>query len=176
MIFNETKLSGVFVLDLERREDERGYFARIFCVDEFKRHGLEPAIVQSSVSFNHRAGTLRGMHWQNAPKAETKLIRCTRGAIHDIVVDLRTGSPTRLQHIALELSADDGRMLYLPRGVAHGFQTLADNTEVVYQMSEFFAPEYARGARWDDPAFGLTWPLPAAIMNDRDKTWPDFAA
>ncbi len=174
MTFTETKLPGVILVGLERREDDRGYFARLFCVDEFKAHGLDPHVVQSSVSFNRRAGTLRGMHWQAAPRAETKLVRCNRGAIHDVVVDLRPGSPTRLQHLAFELSAGDGRMLYLPEGVAHGFQTLAGETEVFYQMSESFAPEFARGARWNDPAFGLAWPIADPILNDRDRSWPDF--
>jgi len=174
MIFTETKLPGAFVLDLERKEDARGHFARVFCVEEFRAHGLDPRVAQCSISFNRRLGTLRGMHWQAAPKAEAKLIRCTRGAIHDVIVDLRPGSPTHLQHLAVELTGDNGRMLYVPEGFAHGFQTLADDTEVFYQMTEFFAPECGRGARWNDPAFGIQWPLPDPIMNERDNTWADF--
>lgn len=174
MRFNESPLRGAFLLELERKEDARGYFARTFCTDEFGAHGLNPRIVQSSVSFNRRRGTLRGMHWQDAPKQEAKVIRCTRGAMLDVIVDLRPASPTYLAHLAIELTADNGRMLYVPEGCAHGFQTLADDTEVLYQMSEFFAPECARGARWNDPAFALSWPLPDPILNDRDREWPDY--
>ena len=174
MIFIETKLSGAFLIDLDRKEDVRGYFARVFCAEEFRAKGLNSQVAQCSISFNRRKGTLRGMHWQAAPKAEAKLIRCTRGAIFDVIVDLRSDSPTRLQHITAELSADNGRMLYIPEGLAHGFQTLADDTEVFYQMTEYFASEYGRGARWDDPAFHITWPLPNPIMNERDRSWPDF--
>jgi dTDP-4-dehydrorhamnose 3,5-epimerase len=176
MIFSETKLAGAFLIDLDRKEDARGFFARVFCVDEFRAHGLKPEVAQCSISFNRRKGTLRGMHWQAAPKAEAKLIRCTRGAIFDVIVDLRPKSPTRLQHITTELSEYNGRMLYIPEGLAHGFQTLADDTEVFYQMTEFFTPDCGRGARWNDPAFEIAWPLPDPIMNDRDRTWEDFAA
>jgi dTDP-4-dehydrorhamnose 3,5-epimerase len=174
MIFTETKLAGVFLIDLDRREDIRGYFARVFCAEEFRAHGLNPAVAQCSISFNPRKATLRGMHWQVAPKAEAKLIRCTRGAIFDVILDLRSGSPTRLQHVALELTQENRRLLYIPKGFAHGFQTLADDTEVFYQMTESFAPECARGARWNDPAFGIEWPLPDPIMSESDRSWPDF--
>jgi dTDP-4-dehydrorhamnose 3,5-epimerase len=174
MVFTETKLPGVFLIDLDRKEDVRGYFARVFCVEEFRAQGLNPEVAQCSISFNRRKGTLRGMHWQAAPKAEAKLIRCSRGAIFDVIVDLRPKSSTRLQHVTVELSEDNGRMLYIPEGLAHGFQTLANNTEVFYQMTEFFAPDYACGARWNDPAFEIAWPLPDPIMNDRDRSWPDF--
>lgn len=176
MVFTETALGGAFVLELEKRVDERGFFARTFCVDEFRAHGLNPNIVQCSTAFNLRRGTLRGFHWQASPKAEDKLVRVTRGAIHDVIVDLRGDSPTYLQHAEVELTADNGRMLYIPQGFAHGLQTLVDDTEVSYQMSEFFAPEYSRGARWDDPAFSVEWPLPDPIMNERDRSWPDFPA
>lgn len=176
MIFTESKLPGAFVLELDRKEDSRGHFARVFCVDEFKAHGLNSQVAQTSISFNRRAGTLRGMHWQAAPKREAKLIRCTRGAILDVIVDLRPDSPTYLAHLAVELTPENGRMLYVPEGFAHGFQTLVDDTEVFYQMSEFFAPECSRGARWNDPAFALTWPLASPILNDRDRNWPDFAS
>lgn len=175
MRFTETPLRGAFVLELEKHEDERGYFARTFCVREFETHGLNPNLVQCSTAFNIRRGTLRGFHWQIPPRSEAKLVRVTRGAIHDVIVDLRLDSSTRLQHFAAELTADNGHLLYIPMGFAHGFQTLADNTEILYQMSEFFAPECARGARWNDPAFGIKWPQPNPVMNDRDRTWPDFA-
>ena len=174
MVFTETKLAGAFLIDLDRKEDFRGYFARVFCVEEFRAKGLNPVVAQCSISFNRRKGTLRGMHWQTAPKAEAKLIRCSRGAIFDVIVDLRPKSPTRLQHISAELSQDNGRMLYIPEGLAHGFQTLAHDTEVFYQMTEFFAPDCGHGARWNDPAFEIGWPLPDPIMNDRDRSWPDF--
>jgi len=174
MIFTETKLGGAFLIDVDRKEDIRGYFARVFCVEEFRAKGLNAQVAQCSVSFNCRQGTLRGMHWQIAPRAEAKLVRCTRGAIFDVIVDLRPNSPTRLQHISVELSEGTGRMLYIPQGFAHGFQTLTDDTEVFYQMTEFFAPDCGRGARWNDPAFEIAWPLPDPVMNDRDRSWPDF--
>lgn len=174
MIFTETSLKGAFVIDLDRKEDLRGFFARSFCVEEFRERRLDPRVVQCNVSFNRRAGTLRGMHWQAAPHSEVKLVRVTRGAIYDVIVDLRNNSPTRFQHFAAKLTADNGRALYIPEGFAHGFQTLEENTEVFYQMSEFFASDAARGARWNDPTFGLAWPLPEPIMSDRDRTWPDF--
>ena len=175
MLFTETPLRGAFVLELEKHKDDRGFFARTFCVREFDAHGLKSHLVQCSTAFNLRRGTLRGFHWQASPNAEAKLVRVTRGAIHDVIVDLRSDSATRLQHFTIELTADNGRMLYIPEGLAHGFQTLADDTEVSYQMSEFFAPESGRGARWNDPAFGVAWPLPNPIMNQRDQNWPDFA-
>ena len=174
MLFTETPLRGAFVLELEKHKDDRGFFARTFCVREFDAHGLKAHLVQCSTAFNLRRGTLRGFHWQASPNAEAKLVRVTRGAIHDVIVDLRSDSATRLQHFTIELTADNGRMLYIPEGLAHGFQTLADDTEVSYQMSEFFAPESGRGARWNDPAFGVAWPLPNPIMNQRDQNWPDF--
>jgi dTDP-4-dehydrorhamnose 3,5-epimerase len=174
MRFIETLLRGAFVVELENIEDERGFFARTFCVREFEANGLNSHLVQCSTAFNLRRGTLRGLHWQTVPKSEDKLVRVTRGAIHDVMVDLRPDSPTYLQHVAVELTIDNGRMLYIPKGFAHGLQTLVDDTEVSYQMSEFFAPECARGARWNDPAFGITWPLPDPVINDRDRSWPDF--
>lgn len=174
MVFTETKLSGAFLIDIDRKEDVRGFFARVFCIDEFRAHGLNPTVAQCSISFNPRKATLRGMHWQVEPKAEAKLIRCTRGAIFDVIVDLRFNSPTRLQHVALELTQENRRMLYIPGEFAHGFQTLADDAEVFYQMTESFTPEYARGARWNDPAFRVAWPLPDPIISERDRSWPDF--
>lgn len=175
MIFRETALPGVFVIEPEPWEDQRGFFARTWCQREFAEHGLDPRLVQCSVSFNRRRGTLRGMHYQAPPHAEAKLIRCTRGAIWDVALDLRSGSPTFGQHVGEELSAANRAALYIPEGFAHGFQTLEDDTEVLYQMSEFYAPDAARGIRFDDPAFGIRWPLPEPIMLNRDRTYPDFA-
>lgn len=175
MVFTETKLKGAFVVDLEPREDERGFFARTFCAREFEEHGLNPHLVQCSISFNKQRGTLRGMHWQEAPHGECKLIRVTRGAIYDVILDLRRGSATFKQWFAIELTAENRRQLYVPEGFAHGFQTLSDSTEVAYQMSEFFAPESSSGVRWNDPAFAIEWPTVARrIMNDRDASYPDF--
>jgi dTDP-4-dehydrorhamnose 3,5-epimerase len=176
VIFRQTPLPGVFLIDLERREDERGFFARTWCQREFTEHGLNPRLVQCSMSFNRRRGTLRGLHYQAPPSAEAKLIRCPRGGIYDVALDLRPASATFLQHVAAELTAANGTGLYVPEGVAHGFQTLADDTEVLYQMSEFFAPETGRGVRWDDPAFGIRWPVPEPSMLERDRSYPDFAA
>ena len=174
MFFTEAKLKGAFVIGLDRKADLRGFFARTFCVQEFEAHGLSPRVVQCNMSYNRHRGTLRGMHWQAPPSAEAKLIRAVRGSVLDVIVDLRPGSPTYLQHVAVELTASNGQMLYIPEGFAHGFQTLEDETEMFYQMSESHAPEQARGARWNDPAFGISWPLPDPIMSDRDRTWPDY--
>ena len=175
MIFNETELKGAFLLGLERREDARGFFARTFCAREFQAYGLNPALAQCNTAFTLKASTLRGMHFQIAPHEEDKLVRCTRGAIHDVIIDLRLQSPTYKRHFAIVLTADNRIMIYIPKGFAHGFQTLEDNTEVFYQMSEFFAPECARGVRWNDPAFGIVWPRANPIMNERDQTYPDFS-
>ncbi len=174
MIFQETPLKGAFVIQPERREDARGFFARTWCQREVEVHGLNPRLVQCSISFNLRKGTLRGLHYQAAPHEEAKLIHCTMGAIYDVVVDLRDDSPTFREHFAIVLSAENRQMLYVPEGLAHGFQTLEDNTEVSYQMSEFFAPESARGVRWDDPAFGIAWPPADRIIAERDRSYPDF--
>ncbi len=175
MIFVPTALPGAFVIELEKTEDERGFFARTWSAQEFAAHGLNARLVQCSTSFNSRTGTLRGMHWQSAPFEEAKLVRCTAGAIHDVVLDLRPDSPAYLQHLAIELSAANRRMLYVPEGCAHGFQTLADDTEVFYQMTQVYSADHARGVRWDDPAFGLPWPPGERIMNDRDRLYPDYA-
>ncbi len=172
MIFTETKLQGAFVIDIERREDGRGHFARAFCQREFADHGLEPVIAQANVAYNHRRGTVRGMHFQYPPAAETKLVRATRGAILDVIVDLRPESPTYLEHIAAELSAANGRSLYVPRRFAHGYQVLEDGTETSYMVGEFYAPELESGLRVDDPALGIEWPLPAGDMSDKDRVWP----
>jgi len=159
----------VLVVELVRLEDERGFFARSFCQREFEAQGLNPRLAQCNVSFNHRRGTLRGLHFQAKPHEEAKLVRCTRGAIWDVAVDLREGSPTRLRWHAVELNAENRLGLYVPEGFAHGFQTLADDTEVLYQMSEFYHPELARGVRWDDPNLGIRWPLPDPILSERDR-------
>ena len=159
MIFQETKLAGVFEVDLELRTDERGFFARSWCRREFEEHGLNPSLAQCSVSFNKRKGTLRGMHFQAAPSPEVKLVRCTMGAIYDVVIDLRPQSPTFKKWIGIVLTPQNRHMIYVPEGCAHGFMTLQDESEIFYQISEFFAPELARGVRWDDPAFGVSWPV-----------------
>lgn len=171
MIFTETAVRGAWLVEPEPHQDERGFFARLWCRREFAEHGLDTTIAQCSTSFNLRRGTLRGLHYQAAPHEEVKIVRCTRGAIYDVAVDLRVGSQTRGRHAAVELSAANGRMLYVPRGCAHGFQTLADDTEVFYQMSEFYAPESGRGVRWNDPAFGISWPLTPPILNARDAAY-----
>jgi dTDP-4-dehydrorhamnose 3,5-epimerase len=176
VIFTPTPLEGAFVLDLERRADERGWFARTFAVEELAAHGLETRVVHMNASFNDRAGTLRGMHYQAPPHAECKIVRCTRGAAFDVIVDLRPRSATYRQWFGVELTADSGRALYVPEGFAHGFQTLADGTELLYLMSHHYVPEAARGVRWDDPAFGIDWPdAEARVMSERDAGYPDFA-
>jgi len=176
VIFREAALPGVFVIEPELREDARGFFARTWCQREFAEHGLNPRLVQCSMSFNRRRGTLRGLHYQAAPHAEAKLIRCTRGAIWDVALDLRTQSPTFRQHVGVELTAENRAALYIPEGFAHGFQTLVDDTEVLYQMSEFYAPASGQGFRFDDPAFAIRWPLPEPILLDRDRMYADFEA
>lgn len=174
MIFIETKLKGAFIIEPEPIEDERGFFARTFCQEEFKAHGLNFRVVQCNISFNKERGTLRGMHYQIAPYQEAKLVRCTRGAIYDVIIDLRPESPTFKQWIAVELTAENRRMLYVPEGFAHGFQTLEDNTEVFYMMSEFYHPECARGVRWNDPAFGIEWAIAVTIISAKDRKYPNF--
>jgi dTDP-4-dehydrorhamnose 3,5-epimerase len=174
MIFHETKLSGVFEIRLEPQSDERGLFARSWCQKEFEEYGLNPRLVQCNVSFNTKKGTLRGMHYQEAPYAETKLIRCTQGAIYDVALDLRPKSPTFKEWVATVLNGVNRRMLYIPEGCAHGFLTLEHQTEVFYQMSEFYHPEAARGVRWDDPVFHISWPTPIEVISERDCAYPDF--
>jgi len=176
LIFTETKLAGAFVIEQERRTDERGFFARTFCQREFEAHGLKTQVVQCNVSFNRRKGTLRGMHYQAAPFAEAKLVRCTSGSIYDVIIDLRPSSATFKKYFAAELSAGNGRMLYIPEDFAHGFQTLQDDTEVFYQMAQSYSAEHARGVRWNDPAFGIAWPECERIIIERDKNYPDFAS
>ena len=172
MIFTETKLKGAFVIDLERRSDERGFFARTFCQHEFRDHGLKPVIAQANVASNNKKGTLRGMHFQYPPMAESKLVRCTRGAILDIIVDLRPESPTYLQHVAVELTEENMRALYVPERFAHGYQTLHDGTDTSYQVGEFYAPNTEGGLRYDDPKLGLTWPLPVSVISPKDQAFP----
>ena len=172
MIFKETNLRGAYVVEPELLEDERGFFARIWSEEEFAARGLNPRIVQCNTSFNKQRGTLRGMHYQIPPHAEAKLVRCTAGAIYDVIIDLREDSPTRSKWISVELSARNRLVVYVPEGFAHGFQTLEDDTEVFYQVSEYYYPESARGVRWDDPAFGIKWPLPISVISERDRSHP----
>ena len=174
MIFTETRLKGAFILELERREDERGFFARSWCQEEFQAHNLNSAIAQCNISFNRLKGTLRGMHYTAAPFEEAKLVRCTAGAAYDVIIDLRRDSPTFKQHVGEVLSAANYRMMYVPEGFAHGFQSLEDNTEIFYQMSRFYSPEHARGVRYNDPAFGIKWMIADPVILDRDRTYPDF--
>jgi dTDP-4-dehydrorhamnose 3,5-epimerase len=175
VIFRPTDLPGAWIVDLERVEDHRGFFARSWCRDEFARHGLDTDLRQCSLSFNRKRGTLRGMHYQVAPFAEAKLVRCTRGAVYDVVVDLRPASSSFKRWIAVELAEDTHRMILVPPECAHGFQALQDNTEVFYQMSQVYSPRFSRGVRWDDPAFGIAWPIrDDLVISERDRTYPDF--
>jgi dTDP-4-dehydrorhamnose 3,5-epimerase len=174
MKFLETRIEGAFIIEPELIEDERGFFARTFCRREFEAQGLNPNLVQCSISFNRRKGTLRGMHYQAAPYWEAKLVRCTAGLMYDVIIDLRPGSPAFKRWVAVELSAENRRALYIPEGVAHGFQTLRDSTEVFYQMSQFYVPECGRGVRFDDPAFAVRWPMAPTEISGRDATHPLF--
>lgn len=175
MIFTETPVKGAFLIDLEPREDDRGFFARTWCERECGERGMNLRIAQCNVSFNKKRATLRGLHYQTAPFEEAKLVRVTHGVIYDVVVDLRPGSTSFMRHLAVELSAGNRRALYVPEGCAHGFQTLDDDTEVSYQMSAPYSADHARGVRWNDPTFGIEWPAAERIMADRDRTYPDFA-
>ena len=173
MIFCKTKLEGAWVIDLDKREDDRGFFGRTWCKKEFEAHGIKSDLVQSNLSFNKRRGTLRGMHYQVTPYEEAKLVRCTRGAIFDVMVDLRPDSPTFKQWMGVELTAENYRMLFIPEGFAHGYQTLQDNTEVMYQVSQYYAPDSEQGIRWNDPSFNIEWPEPEEkIISNKDKNWP----
>jgi len=176
MIFTETALKGAYTIDLEPHADARGFFARAFCRREFEAHGLNPLIAQANLAFNRSKGTLRGMHFQFPPAAETKVVRCTRGAILDIIVDLRPESPTYLQHIAAELTEDNHRALYVPERFAHGYQVLEDKTETSYQVGEFYTPGTEGGLLYNDPALGLSWPLPMTVISEKDQVWPLLAA
>jgi dTDP-4-dehydrorhamnose 3,5-epimerase len=174
MIFQETKLGGAYLIDLNQMTDQRGFFARSWCEREFKEHGLGHPVVQANISFNRKKGTMRGLHYQVAPYRETKLVRCTRGAIFDVIVDLRPESPTYCEWIGAELTEDNRRMLFVPEGFAHGYETLEDGTEVMYQVSEFYTPGAERGARYNDPAFRVEWPLKVDVISEKDAAWPDF--
>ena len=171
MIFTETKLKGAFIIDIKPHDDERGFFTRAFCQREFAEHGLKPVIAQANIGFNKRRGTIRGMHFQFPPAAETKLVRASRGAVLDIIVDLRPESPTYLQHVEVELSADNHRGIYIPERFAHGYQALEDNTETTYQVGEFYTPGAEGGFRFDDPLLDLRWPLPVAVISPKDLMW-----
>ena len=173
MIFVETPLRGAYVIEVEKHEDERGFFARSWCAREFAAKGLDPHLVQCNVSFNKRKGTLRGLHYQIPPHGEVKLVRCTKGSLVDVIVDLRKDSPTFLKWFAVELTATNHRMLYIPKLFAHGFQTLEDDTEIFYQMSEFYEPAASKGLRWNDPRLGITWPLDERIISSRDTSYLD---
>jgi len=175
MIVTETALPQAYLIEIEPLRDDRGFFARSFCAREFALHGLPDAFVQSNVSFNLKRGTLRGLHYQAEPAAEGKLVRCTRGAIFDVMVDLRRNSAAYRKWLGFELSAENAKAVYIPPGFAHGFQTLRDDTEILYQMTTEYQPEYARGARWNDPAFAIRWPLDNPILSPRDAEYPDFA-
>lgn len=174
MIFNELDIPGAYLLEPERHEDRRGFFARTYCRHELEERGLDPTVVQCNISVNKRRGTVRGMHWQAEPWEEIKLVRCTYGAIVDVLLDLRPGSPTCTRHVAIELTAKSRQSLYIPAGIAHGFQTLEDDTEIFYQMSEFYHPEAARGVRWNDPAFSLSWPLEISEISEKDLAFADW--
>jgi dTDP-4-dehydrorhamnose 3,5-epimerase len=174
MEFTKTTIPGVFVVAIDRKQDDRGYFARVWCESEFKAHGLSSNISQENVGFSHRKGTVRGIHFQLDPESETKLVRCTRGSVFDVAVDLRPTSPSFCYWVAVELNDSNGRMLYIPEGCGHGYQTLMDNTEITYQTSRPYAPGLSRGFRYDDSAFQIDWPLPVSIISDADKAWPEF--
>jgi dTDP-4-dehydrorhamnose 3,5-epimerase len=174
VIFKKTPLAGAFVIKLQKLKDERGFFARSYCQKEFKDHGLIPKIVQANFSFNKKKGTLRGMHYQIFPYEEAKLIQCTRGALYDVIIDLRKDSPTYKKWFGLELTANNYTMLYVPESFAHGFYTLEDNTEATYMVSQFYTPGSERGIRWDDPAFNIQWPLKPEVISSKDAKWGDY--
>jgi len=176
MIFNETKIPGAYTVELEKRADDRGFFARGWCWQESADRGLNNRLVQMNVSFNRCRHTLRGFHYQTAPYQEDKLLRCVRGAVHDVMIDLRPESPTYMNHIPIELSATNYRMLLVPKGCANAFLTLEAETEVTYLVSEFYTPAAERGVRWNDPAFGISWPAEPAVISDKDRSWPDFVS
>ena len=175
MIFTETKLKGTFIIEPERLEDERGFFARTWCKREFELHGLNADLVQCNISYNKKKGALRGMHFQKHPHEEAKLVRCTKGAIYDVIIDLRKNSPTYTNWFSIELTANNHKLIYVPEGFAHGFQTLLDDTEVFYQMSEYYYPEYMDGIRWNDHLFNIKWPESECTISARDKKFPDFS-
>lgn len=175
MIFHETKLAGAFIIELERRSDERGFFARSFCAEEFRKHGIQFQPVQANISHSNRKGTLRGMHYQGPPVSETKFIRCIRGAVWDVIIDMRPDSPTYLEHIGVELSADNGRAIYVPDLFAHGNQALTDDAELLYLMGGPYTPGFERGVRYDEPLVGIEWPLPVTVIDQKDQAWPPIS-
>ena len=172
MRFTPTELANAFIIDLERREDNRGFFARTFCAREFEEHGLNPTIAQCNLSFTHKKGTIRGMHYMTPPAHESKLVSCIRGAIYDVIIDMRPESPTFKKHMSIELTAENHTALYIPEMFAHGFQTLSDDTEVMYQMGDFYTPGYERGLRYNDPVLNIAWPLEVSEISEKDKIWP----
>jgi dTDP-4-dehydrorhamnose 3,5-epimerase len=174
MNFSETKLRGAFVIDIERREDQRGFFARAWCQKEFEAHGLVNGFVQANIGFSYKKGTVRGMHFQMNPYQEVKLVRCTMGRILDVIIDLRPESKTYRQWIGVELTADNRKMLYIPEGCAHGYQTMMDNTEVLYDTSKFYAPQHSTGVLYNDPTFKIEWPLAVEVISDADRSWPAY--
>ncbi len=174
MIFKETNLKGAFIIEIEKKVDNRGFFARTWCRKEFEAHDLNSQLFQANVSFSKRKGTLRGMHYQVAPYEESKLVRCTNGAIFDVIIDLRPDSPTYKQWLGVELTSENYKILFVPEKFAHGFQTLEDNAEVIYQVSQFYSPESERGIRYNDPAFGIKWPIGVQVISDKDKSCPDY--
>ena len=176
MKFISTPLKGAYILELEPREDSRGFFARTFCANEFKDHDLKPSVAQINLSYNYHKGTMRGLHYQLPPSAETKLIRCTRGAVYDVIIDLRPTSPTYLQHYGIELTQSNRKSLYVPEMFAHGYLTMRNDTEITYHVGQFYSPEDERGIRYDDPRFGIEWPLPIEVISEKDANWPAFEA
>lgn len=174
MIFTKTYLQGAYVLDINRIEDDRGFFARAWCRREFEEHGLNPNVVQTNIGYSKMKGTIRGMHFQAPPWGEVKVVRCTAGAIYDVVVDLRADSPTHKRWIGIELTESNRRMLYVPEGFAHGYETLTDDAEICYQTTQFYQSRFSCGVRYDDKAFNILWPLPAGIMSEQDRSWPDY--
>ncbi len=174
MIFNETKLKGAFIIELEKHQDDRGFFARIFCQKELEANGLIPDVAQANMSLSRTRGTLRGMHYQKSPFEETKLVRCTKGALYDVIIDLRSDSPTYKAWIGIELTADNYKMLFVPQNFAHGFITLSDDTEVTYLVSQFYSPGSELGLRWNDPKIGIQWPMEVISISEKDGNWPDF--
>ncbi|MFV9690027.1 MAG: dTDP-4-dehydrorhamnose 3,5-epimerase [Desulfobacteria bacterium] len=175
MIFKETKLQGVFIIEIEKRQDERGFFARAWCKKEFEAHGLNVHLVQANLAFSQKKGTLRGMHYQMSPYEEAKLVRCIKGAIFDVAIDLRSDSPTYKEWVAVELTEDNHKTFYIPENFAHGYQTLTDSTELFYQVSQFYSPKSECGVRWNDPVFGIEWPETDNLMiSEKDKNWPDY--
>ena len=176
MKFTETSLVGAYLVDLEPHRDDRGFFARMYCAEEFRANGLVSTVVQGNVSVSNRSGTMRGLHYQAAPAAETKLVRCVRGAIYDVIVDVRPDSPTYLRHVGVELTAENRRAIYVPRGFAHGCVSLLDDTEIHYLVSEPYAPGHERGLRYDDPALGIEWPIDVEVISEKDSAWPLLSA